>query len=101
MSVVSIIKQAAAKAISDVYQVEIDPVNITVSATKPEFEGDYTIVLFSLVKQLRKSPDAAGVELGNYLLQQDTELFSSFNVIKGFLNLVITDSYWINFLKAN
>ncbi len=101
MSVVSIIKQAAAKAISDVYKVEIDPVNITVSATKPEFEGDYTIVLFSLVKQLRKSPDAAGVELGNYLLQQDTELFSSFNVIKGFLNLVITDSYWINFLKAN
>ena len=101
MSVVELIKQCAAKAISEVYKAEIEPANITVSATKPEFEGDYTIVLFSLVKQLRKSPDAAGQELGIYLLQQHPGLFSSFNVIKGFLNLVITDAYWIDFLQKN
>ena len=77
MSVVELIKRSAAKAISEVYKAEIEPANITVSATKPEFEGDYTIVLFSLVKQLRKSPDGAGQELGIYLLQQHPGLFSS------------------------
>lgn len=101
MSVVELIKQAAVKAINEVYKVEVEPANITVSATKPEFEGDYTIVLFSLVKQFRKSPDAAGQELGNYLLQQYADLFSSFNVIKGFLNLVIADAYWVDFLQKN
>ena len=101
MSVVVTIKEAAAKAIKDIYGVDIIAGNITVSSTKAEFEGDYTIVLFSLVKQLRKSPDAAGEELGSYLLQQHPELFSSFNVIKGFLNLVIINSYWISFLQKN
>lgn len=101
MSVAELIKQCAVKAISEVYKVEVEPANITVSATKPEFEGDYTIVLFSLVKQFRKSPDAAGEELGNYLLQQHSDLFSSFNVIKGFLNLVVADAYWVNFLQKN
>lgn len=101
MSVVELIKQAAVKAINEVYKVEVEPANITVSTTKPEFEGDYTIVLFSLVKQFRKSPDAAGQELGNYLLQQHSDLFSSFNVIKGFLNLVITDAFWVDFLQKN
>lgn len=101
MSVVELIKQSAAKAISAVYKVEIEHASITVSSTKPEFEGDYTIVLFSLVKQFRKSPDAAGQELGNYLVQQHSDLFSSFNVIKGFLNLVVNDAYWVDFLQKN
>ncbi|MEP7318610.1 MAG: arginine--tRNA ligase [Panacibacter sp.] len=101
MSVVEIIKASAAKAISEVYKAEIKAADITVSATKPEFEGDYTIVLFSLIKQLRKSPEAAGQELGGHLVQQHPDLYSSFNVIKGFLNLVITDTYWINFLHEN
>ncbi len=101
MSVVVTIKEAAAKAIKDIYGVDIIAGNITVSSTKAEFEGDYTIVLFSLVKQLRKSPDAAGEELGSYLLQQHPELFISFNVIKGFLNLVIINSYWVSFLQKN
>ncbi len=101
MSIVDTIKQVAAEAIKKVFRVEINAADIAVNATKPEFEGDYTIVLFSLIKQLKKAPDVAGNELGNYLLQNHFDLFSAFNVIKGFLNLVIADSYWINFLQEN
>lgn len=101
MSVVTKIKESAAAAIKALYNVDVNANDITVNATKPEFEGDYTIVIFSLVKQLRKAPDVAGSELGNYLVQNNAELFTSFNVIKGFLNLVVTDKYWISFLSEN
>jgi arginyl-tRNA synthetase len=101
MSVVNQIKESAAAAIKTLYNVDIKPGDITVNATKPEFEGDYTIVLFSLVKQLRKAPDAAGNEIGNYLIEKQADLYSSFNVIKGFLNLVVADNYWISFLATN
>src|SRR5689334_20511208 len=101
MSVVAEIKNTAAAAIKALYNIEVSEDVITVNATKPEFEGDYTIVVFSLVKQLRKAPDAAGNELGKYLAENNASLINSFNVIKGFLNLVITDSYWISFLEKN
>lgn len=100
MSIVSTIKEAASEAIKSLYNIEVAAKDITVNATKPEFEGDYTIVIFSLVKQLRKSPDAAGNELGNYLTQHNADLFTSFNVIKGFLNLVVSDKYWLQFLVS-
>src|SRR5437763_15186306 len=101
MSIVNSIKEAAVKAISEVFKLKIDISNITVNATKPEFEGDYTIVLFSLIKQLKRSPEIAGKELGECLLKNSKDLFDSYNVIKGFLNLVIADKYWINFLQQN
>jgi arginyl-tRNA synthetase len=101
MSIVNTIKEAAAKAINDVFKLEINSSDITVNATKPEFEGDYTVVLFSLIKQIKRSPEVAGKELGEYLLQNNTYLFSSYNVIKGFLNLVIANKYWIEFLEQN
>ncbi|WP_153797284.1 arginine--tRNA ligase [Foetidibacter luteolus] len=99
MSVAVTIREAAAKAFNSLYNLDIKPADILVNATKPEFEGEYTIVLFAFVKQLKKSPDALGNELGGYLLQHESHLFSAFNVIKGFLNLSVTDSYWINFLQ--
>lgn len=101
MSVVNQVKESAVSAIKAIYDVDIIANDIMVNATKTEFEGDYTIVLFSLVKQLRKAPDAAGNELGAYLTENYAHLFSSFNVIKGFLNLVVADKYWINFLTDN
>ncbi|MBG9377937.1 arginine--tRNA ligase [Panacibacter sp. DH6] len=101
MSIVIKIKEAASEAIKALYNVEIAAKDITVNATKPEFEGDYTIVIFSLIKQLRKAPDVAGNELGTYLTQHHANLFGSFNVIKGFLNLVVADQYWLQFLTNN
>lgn len=99
MSVIGEIKVAAAKAIQSLYGVEIQANDILVNATKPEFEGDYTVVLFSFVKQLKKSPDVLGNEMGEYLVANNTELFGAFNVIKGFLNLSITNAVWFNFVS--
>ncbi len=98
MSVVSNIKKAAAAAIKELYKIEIDESGILVNATKPEFEGDYTIVLFAFVKQLRKSPEAIGQELGAYIINNNSNLFERFNVIKGFLNLTVSTAYWTDFL---
>lgn len=99
MSVIGEIKVAAAKAIQSLYGVEIQANDILVNATKPEFEGDYTVVLFSFVKQLKKSPEVLGNEMGEYLVANNTELFGAFNVIKGFLNLSITNAVWFNFVS--
>jgi len=84
MSVVQQVKQAAVKAIASLYQIELKEESILVNATKPEFEGDYTIVLFAFVKQLKKSPEQLGNELGEYLIKENAALFTSFNIIKGF-----------------
>ncbi|MBC7650244.1 MAG: arginine--tRNA ligase, partial [Deinococcales bacterium] len=97
MSVVTQIKKVTAKAIADLYAIHIDENNILVNATKPEFVGDYTVVLFAFVKQLKQSPDVLGQALGTHLVTSNPTLFTAHNVIKGFLNLSITDAYWRNF----
>ena len=101
MSLTNIIKLRTKEVIETLYNVSIDESAITVNVTKPEFEGDYTIVLFALLKPLKKSPDALGNELGKYLVDKNPGIFQSYNIIKGFLNLVIADNYWINFLSDN
>ena len=100
MSLTSQIKQATSSAIDSLYSVHLAPNTILVNATKLEFEGDYTVVLFGFVKQLKMSPDALGQELGCYLVANNPHFFSGFNVIKGFLNLNIKDSFWIDFLQT-
>lgn len=87
------------KVLKDLYEVEVSEADITVSRTKPEFTGDYTLVLFTLVKSLRKSPEQLGQEIGRELTNRNPHLFTDFNVIKGFLNLSVADQYWIDFLR--
>src|SRR5688500_5579140 len=101
MSVVALIRTATVKAIGQLYNVQLQDKDILVNETNPEFEGDYTVVLFAFVKQLKKAPDVLGQELGEYLLTNNKALFSSFNVIKGFLNLSIGDNYWTGFLQQH
>lgn len=98
MSAVIQIKEAAVKAISHLYGIELQSNDILVNATKPEFEGDYTVVLFAFVKQLKKSPDALGKELGDAIVARNPEFFTAYNVIKGFLNLSISHTYWSGFI---
>ena len=99
MAIVSAIQKAVSERISSLYSIEVKAGDVLVNETKPEFEGDYTVVLFALVKTLKKSPEIIGRELGDALLAGDRGLFSSFNVIKGFLNLTIADDHWLSFLK--
>jgi len=98
MRLVQTIREAAADALRHLYGADISADQITINATKPEFEGEYTIVLFTLVKKLGKSPDALGNEVGAYLSSQNP-LFTGFNVIKGFLNLSVSHSYFEDFLN--
>lgn len=99
MSVVTRIKEVTATAIHQLYQVELAPQEVLVNATKPEFEGDYTVVLFAFVKQLKKSPDALGQELGQYIVDTHPQLFTAFTIIKGFLNITVADNYWLQFVN--
>ncbi|MBO9684210.1 MAG: arginine--tRNA ligase, partial [Flavisolibacter sp.] len=101
MSLVQTIKEVSAKAIEDVFKVQTSADDILVNQTKPEFEGDYTVVLFALVKQLRQSPEQLGKQIGEYLVENNKELFTAYNVIKGFLNLSVSDRYFSNFLSQN
>lgn len=101
MAIAAQLKQAVTESLGKLYGGVFTEDHFQVNQTKPEFEGDYTIVLFALVKQLKKSPDALGNELGAYLVQQYPGLFSGYNIIKGFLNLVVADSYWLELLQKN
>ena len=99
MNIVSQIKEATVIAIAALYKVDIASEGILVNATKPEFEGEYTVVTFGFVKQLKKSPEVLGNEIGKYLVDNNKELLTGFNVIKGFLNLSVSSSFWIDFLQ--
>ena len=99
MNLIAHVKESAAKAIKSIYKIYVD--DVTVSQTKAEFDGDYTIVLFSLVKSLKLSPEVIGNQIGDFLIINYAHLFTNYNIIKGFLNLTIIDDYLIQFLKAN
>jgi len=101
MSIVSSIQKNVIAALSALHNQPFSEKDFQINLTKPEFEGDYTVVLFSLVKSLRQSPDAIGNQLGQELIKLNPGFFTGYNIIKGFLNLSIDDSYWINLLREN
>ena len=72
---------------------EVAPSQIQIQKTRKEFEGDYTLVVFPLVKMARKSPEAVATEIGERIVAENSE-FGAFNVIKGFLNLSLDASFW-------
>jgi len=98
MGIVTQVQNAVSRELKSLYNAAIEGTEIQINETKPEFEGEYTVVLFALLKPLKKSPDTLGNELGIRLLSTYPQLFSDFNVIKGFLNLSIADEYWLNLL---
>jgi len=98
MELVPGIKTAVQKVLTEKYDYRIETQDVLVNETKPEFTGDYTVVLFSFSKQLKIAPDALGKDLGEALMAASPELFASFNVIKGFLNLVMADGPLMHFL---
>src|ERR1041384_1021710 len=101
MGIVSQVRPLVVKALKTLYGQEFNEADLTINTTKPEFEGDYTLVLFSFVKQLKKSPEQLGKEIGESLVKENPDLFTAYNVIKGFLNLTIAEKYWTDFLGVN
>jgi arginyl-tRNA synthetase len=91
---------AAIKAIKHLYQTDVEPAAISLQETRKEFEGQITIVTFPFTKFSRKGPEQTGNEIGEYLKNELKEV-AAFNVIKGFLNISITDEYWIGQLYSH
>ncbi len=101
MSLSDEIKQYAAAALENIYKESFYADDVLVNQTKPEFEGDYTIVLFAFVKRLKQSPDKLGQELGDALLKAHPDVFLAYNIIKGFLNLTVSDQHFTGFLSSS
>ncbi len=100
MQLIQNLKQATANAIQTIYQVQIKSEQVLVNATKPEIEGDYTIVLFAFVKQLGKSPDELGNALGEAVKASMPGIITDFNIVKGFLNFTISDQFWLDYIQS-
>jgi len=84
--------------VKKLYNQQIDNTYIQVQKTRKDFTGDFTIVIFPLLKISRKSPEETGNEIGNYL-KENLGIVDNYQVIKGFLNLEINNSYWGDFLN--
>lgn len=97
MNIKDIIEEKLSEVILNVYQLK--DINLEIQENKTEYEGDFTIVTFPLVKQLKKNPESIGVELGESLTAQ-TDLFESFNVVKGFLNVKVKNQLFVDQLRS-
>lgn len=94
------LKQAVANAFQEQFNADIPADAVTINITKKEHEGDFTVVVFPLIKFSKKSPEETAQAIGQHLLQH-SGFVSGFNVIKGFLNLTLSDAYWLNRLAED
>jgi len=92
-----LLQERTSAVIQKLYNAVIKPESIGIEKTKKEIEGDYTIVVFPLARVSKKSPEATAVEIGDHL-KQDVPEIEEVKVIKGFLNLMLKDSFWLSFL---
>lgn len=98
MTLELLLKTATQQIFKDEFGTEVSAETITINITKKEHKGDYTVVVFPLTKFSKKSPEQTAEILGEKLKKQ-TGIIQEYNVIKGFLNLSLTDAYWINRLN--
>jgi arginyl-tRNA synthetase len=97
MSLHTILQPNIQKAISIIYGIDVE--NVEFQSTRKDFEGDVTVVIFPFLKLIKGNPLAIGNEIGAYLLDNVPEV-QKFNVVAGFLNIVIADQYYINFFNT-
>jgi arginyl-tRNA synthetase len=99
MNLELLITQKLSEAIFKIYGTSVSPETLQLQATRKEFEGDLTAVIFPLLKISKKSPEQTADEIGKFLFDNVIEI-SSYNVVKGFLNLTVSDDYWRECLKT-
>ncbi len=98
MNINQSLKKVTVEAFKEIFDAEIKENLIQIEETSPDFAGDLTIVIFPLLRYSRRSPEETANKVGNFIKEKLTEV-ESFGVVKGFLNLIIADVYWIKFLK--
>jgi arginyl-tRNA synthetase len=97
MTIQETLLQHVKSAFTNLYQAELETVEF--QSTRKEFEGDITVVVFPMLRVVKMNPVQLGEQIGNYLVDHVTEV-KAFNVVKGFLNLVIVDDFYINFFNS-
>ena len=95
-----ILRQLFVDAFTKLYGQEPPIQQVNFQKTRPEFEGDLTVVVFPFVKMAKKSPEVMADEIGREIVSA-SEIVSKYNVVKGFLNLLISDNYWLSFFAKN
>jgi arginyl-tRNA synthetase len=98
MNIEQVLVDGIKNAVKELYQTSLDDVKL--ESTNPDFEGDFTYVVFPLLRISKKKPEETATEIGNYLIAGNLPL-QSFNVVKGFLNLVTRNDIWTAFLAEN
>jgi arginyl-tRNA synthetase len=95
---ISNLKQSISEALNSLYNIDITADEVKLELTKKEFEGDFTFVVFSLLRQSKKSPEETATTIGEYLIV-NSESVSTYTVVKGFLNLSFKQNIWLEFLN--
>lgn len=100
MTLETILAKALQNTLKELYSIDTEIENVAIQPTRKEFEGDFTIVVFPFVKAARKAPDKVAEEIGARI-QEQNGFISSYNVVKGFLNLSVADSFWTGFMQEH
>ncbi len=95
MSIEHVLQQNISKAIEALYGTAVEVASIKLETTNADFEGDYTFVVFPYLRTSKKNPEQTATDIGDFLKENCAEV-GDFNVVKGFLNLVISQNYWLN-----
>ncbi len=95
-----VLRQLFIKSFASLYGQEPPAQQVNFQKTRPEFEGDMTIVVFPFVKLAGRNPEQLANEMGAEMIKE-SDMIAKFNVVKGFLNLLISDKFWMDFFKAN
>ena len=96
MSLVHLLEPSIKKAINELFEVSMEKIEF--QSTRKDFEGDVTVVIFPLLKVIKGSPVEIGTKIGTYLVEHVSEV-EKFNVVAGFLNIVISDEYYVKFFS--
>ena len=98
MKIESVISSSVIEAIKALYGQDVEPKMVQIQKTKQEFEGNLTVVVFPFLKISRKKPEDTAQDIGQFL-QENCKAVASYNVVKGFLNLVISQAAWLGLLN--
>ena len=98
MSIEKTITQQVKEAVEKLYQVSLEQVEF--QPTRKDFEGDITLVTFPMLRQIRTNPAQLGEAIGNYLVENNP-VVEKFNVVQGFLNIVLSNKYYLDFFGAD
>ena len=98
MTIEQTLSSLVIKAVKALYDIDASPQQVQLQKTRPEFEGNITVVVFPFVKAARKAPAQVAAELGQWLVENG-QIVSTFNAVQGFLNLSISDAFWLEQLR--